>query len=148
MSLVKELGERVPTAEAVTEALSGPRKRFPADRLVREAVLTNPFYFQGRGHQRRHALRSLEEDQRHAEQVDFDVAELSIEHILPQKPSPAWMKQLEAEGEGEETPEEVHASVVHTLGNLTLTAYNQVLSKRRFRGQAGTSGRQRPRDQP
>jgi hypothetical protein len=30
--------------------------------------------------------------------------------------------------EPEETPEEVHASVVHTLGNLTLTAYNQVLS--------------------
>lgn len=112
MSLVKDLGDRTPTAEAITEVLSAPRKRFPTNRLVREAVLVDPFYLRGRGHQQRHVLRSLEEDHRHGEQVDFDASDLSIEHVLPQSPSPAWLKLLEEQADPEETSEEVHASVV------------------------------------
>ncbi|WP_433277474.1 GmrSD restriction endonuclease domain-containing protein [Pseudonocardia xinjiangensis] len=132
MSLVKELGAEPPTAEAVTRVLSGPRKRFPSDQQVRDAVLVEPFYFRGRGHQQRFVLRSLEEDLRHGEQIAFDLVDLSIEHVLPQSPSEKWLSELAVEADHSESPEEVHTSVVHTLGNLTLTAYNQQLSNSDF----------------
>ncbi|MCO1657352.1 GmrSD restriction endonuclease domain-containing protein [Pseudonocardia humida] len=132
MSLVKELGGNAPTAAAITRVLSGPRKRFPTDQQVRESVLVEPFYFSGRGPQRRFVLRYLEEDLRHGEQIDFDLAALSIEHVLPQKPSQQWLTELAAEADPDETAEEVHASVVNTLGNLTLTAYNAQLSNSDF----------------
>ena len=40
-SLVKDLGEEPPTASAITAALSGPRKRFPTDQNVKDAILVN-----------------------------------------------------------------------------------------------------------
>lgn len=43
MSLVKELAAGAPTAATLTGVLSGPRKRFPSDQQVRDAVLVEPF---------------------------------------------------------------------------------------------------------
>ncbi|MEI7668168.1 MAG: HNH endonuclease family protein, partial [Erysipelotrichaceae bacterium] len=43
---------------------------------------------------------------------------LTIEHIMPQTLTPIWEREL-----GEHF-EEVHLTYLHTLGNLTLTAYN------------------------
>lgn len=134
MSLVKELGGRSPTAAAITRALSGPRKKFPDDRHVREAVLVNPFYWTGRGGQRTFVLRCLEEDFEHLEPVDWDGrAKLTIEHVLPQSlAKQGWKETMEAGLREGESRDELHRALVHTLGNLTLTAYNQKLSDHEF----------------
>lgn len=132
MSLVKELGETPPTADAITRVLSGPRKKFPSDEHVREAVLVNPFYWTGRGPQRTFVLRCLEEDHEHLEPIDWE-AKLTIEHVLPQSLSrPGWQRMLDDELRDGESRDELHRSVVHTLGNLTLTAYNPKLADHEF----------------
>ncbi|ABD12298.1 hypothetical protein ThrDRAFT_04337 [Frankia casuarinae] len=132
MSLVKELGDQTPTAAAVTRVLSGPRKKFPTDQPVKEAVLLNPFYWTGRGPQRTYVLRSLEEDYEHLEPVDWGV-KLTVEHILPQSLSrPGWKAVLDADAHEGETRDELHRRLVHTLGNLTLTAYNPKLADHEF----------------
>ncbi|GGP73428.1 GmrSD restriction endonuclease domain-containing protein [Saccharothrix coeruleofusca] len=132
MTLVKELGDVVPTAEEITRALSGPRKKFPSDQLVRDAVLVNNFYWMGRGPQRTFVLRCLEEDYNHDEPIDFANSKLTIEHVLPQSPTQEWRDMLTEELSGDETPEDLHARLVHTLGNLTLTAYNGKLANDGF----------------
>ncbi|WP_462186640.1 MULTISPECIES: ADP-ribosylglycohydrolase family protein [unclassified Frankia] len=132
MSLVKELGDQTPTAAAITRVLSGPRKKFPTDQLVKEAVLLNPFYWTGRGPQRTYVLRGLEEDYEHLEPVDWGV-KLTVEHILPQSLSrPGWKAVLDADAHEGETRDELHRRLVHTLGNLTLTAYNPKLADHEF----------------
>ncbi|AOS64106.1 DUF262 domain-containing protein [Actinoalloteichus hymeniacidonis] len=132
MSLVKEIGEETPTAAAITKALSGPRKKFPTDRQLRDAVLTNNFYWAGRGTQRTFVLRSLEEDHRHGEPVDFDKSGLTIEHVLPQSLTEEWRQMLVEGAAEDETPEDLHGMLVHTLGNLSLTAYNAKLANDGF----------------
>lgn len=132
MSLVKDLGEESPTASAITAVLSGPRKRFPTDQHVKDAVLVNNFYWTGRGPQRTFVLRAIEEDYQHDEPIDFSRATLTIEHVLPQSLTKGWEEILAAGASEGETPEEVHASLVHTLGNLTLTAYNNKLANDSF----------------
>ncbi len=132
MTLVKDLAGAEPTAEALTKALSGQRKKFPTDQNIIEAVLTNPFYWNGRGPQRTYVLRALEEDYRHGEPIDFDRAQLTIEHVLPQSPTDEWLTMLEMDVADDQTPVELHASLVHTLGNLTLTAYNSKLANDGF----------------
>lgn len=132
MSLVKELGSDAPSAEAITKVLSGPRKKFPTDQQVRDAVLSNNFYWSGRGPQRTFVLRSLEEDYRHGEPVNFALSKLTIEHVLPQSPNQEWLDMLSTDLEEGETAEELHSVLVHTLGNLSLTAYNAKLANDGF----------------
>jgi alkylated DNA nucleotide flippase Atl1 len=132
MTLVKELGDSAPSAEAITRVLSGQRKKFPTDRHVREAVLVNNFYWTGRGPQRSFVLRCLEEDHAHGEPIDFASSALTIEHVLPQSMTQEWRDMLAEELTGEETVEELHTKLVHTLGNLSLTAYNAKLANDGF----------------
>jgi len=65
-------------------------------------------------------LETIEESFNHKEQVAFD--KLSIEHVMPQTLTEYWQNYL-----GEEW-EIIHELYLHTLGNLTLTAYNTELS--------------------
>ncbi|WP_169811545.1 GmrSD restriction endonuclease domain-containing protein [Nocardia harenae] len=132
MSLVKELADAVPTAEEIIKILSGNRKRFPTDQHIREAVIANNFYWSGRGPQRTYVLRCLEEDLSHKEPVDFSKAKLTIEHVLPQSPTEEWWDMLRTETADGESPEDLHRTVVHTLGNLTLTAFNSKLANDGF----------------
>jgi alkylated DNA nucleotide flippase Atl1 len=64
--------------------------------------------------------------------VDFAKASLSVEHVLPQRPAPAWFDLLSEETEPNQTPQELHDLLVHTLGNLTLTGDNGKLSNHPF----------------
>ncbi|GAB3980999.1 DUF262 domain-containing protein [Plantactinospora veratri] len=132
MSLVKDLGEQVPSAKAITRALSGVRKKFPTDQHIRDAVLVNSFYWLGRGPQRSYVLRCVEEDYGHKEPIDFDTAQLTIEHVLPQSLTDEWREMLRPGLQDGETVEELHSSLVHTLGNLSLTAYNPKLANDAF----------------
>ncbi|HEX5404774.1 MAG TPA: DUF262 domain-containing protein [Pseudonocardiaceae bacterium] len=132
MTLVKDLGDAVPDAEQITAALSGARKKFPTDQHVRDSILVNNFYWTGRGPQRTFVLRCLEEDYRHNEPIDFARARLTIEHVLPQSLTQEWRDMLADGLTDSDSVEELHASLVHTLGNLSLTAYNAKLSNDGF----------------
>jgi hypothetical protein len=65
-------------------------------------------------------LETIEESYNHKEQVAFGT--LSIEHVMPQTLTENWQNQL-----GEDW-ELIHELYLHTIGNLTLTAYNTELS--------------------
>jgi uncharacterized protein with ParB-like and HNH nuclease domain len=69
-------------------------------------------------------LETLEESYNHKEEVPFD--NLTIEHIMPQTLSDWWQSHLGAEWE------ETHELFLHTIGNLSLTAYNTELSNDNF----------------
>jgi uncharacterized protein with ParB-like and HNH nuclease domain len=70
-------------------------------------------------------LETLEEDFDHNEMADL--SEVTVEHIMPQTLTPAWIELLGPEYES------VHSKWLHTLGNLTLTGYNPELSNRSFK---------------
>ncbi|GJQ22263.1 hypothetical protein BIY37_08640 [Candidatus Brocadia sapporoensis] len=69
-------------------------------------------------------LESLEESFAHKEAISFD--NLSIEHVMPQTLSEWWQNHLGNDWE------ETHALFLHTIGNLTLSAYNTELSNDDF----------------
>lgn len=103
--------------------------RWPDDELVREGIATVPYYSHGRAHQQRLVLQHLESHLRAEVEVDFDSADLSIEHIMPQTLSAEWKAEL---SEGGHDPQETFDRLGHTLGNLTLTAWNSKLSNQLF----------------
>ena len=74
-------------------------------------------------------LESIEESFEHKEQVPFD--KLSIEHVMPQTLNGSWKENL-----GEDWAI-THELLRHTLGNLTLTAYNSELSNDTFEQKKG-----------
>ncbi len=69
-------------------------------------------------------LETIEEDFSHKETVPFD--NLTIEHIMPQTLSEWWQHHLGNDWD------ETHELYLHTIGNLTLTAYNTELSNDDF----------------
>jgi alkylated DNA nucleotide flippase Atl1 len=125
--------ERLPKDEAFMEALhkelSRDRLYWPSDEAIRQAVRTLPFFHIGRWHQRKLILERLERSFGHPEVIDFQESQLQIEHILPQTLTLEWRAHLNELGYD---PDQLHAELVHTLGNLTLTAFNGTLSNNPF----------------
>lgn len=106
----------------------GENGTFPEDEFFVTALCTRPIY---RMHSKNktYLLERLEnegskEDKdiyRHLEQGDY-----SIEHIMPQHLSSAWVIELG------ENHQEIHEIWVDRLANLTLTAYNSEYSNHGF----------------
>ncbi len=69
-------------------------------------------------------LETIEKSYNHKEEVPFD--NLTVEHVMPQTLSEWWQENL-----GEDW-DETHELYLHTIGNLTLTAYNTELSNDDF----------------
>jgi len=115
--------------QALRQELSRQRRYWPGDEQLREAVRARPFYFSGRGPQRKVILERLEQSYGHPEQIDFETSDLTVEHVLPQTLSEEWREHIAGLGQD---PDEVHQGLVHTLGNLTLTAFNGTLSNNPF----------------
>ncbi|MFI0978893.1 DUF262 domain-containing protein [Streptomyces sp. NPDC021093] len=136
MELPKEIDKESSPAEAVRRLLSrnttGARV-WPGDDALREAVRTRPFYKAGRSNQRFQVLRRLEESYRSSEPVDYTKAHLTVEHVLPQNPADQWYDLLAEETEDGQSASDLHTLLVHTLGNLTLSADNARLSNHPFR---------------
>lgn len=112
-----------PLVESVKNILEtrGYPKDYEFERNLREAKL----YGSGdRKKKTRFILETIEESFGHREPVNLQ--DLQIEHIMPQKLTPWWEKQL---GENYEF---VHETLLDTLGNLTLTGYNASLSNSDF----------------
>ncbi len=97
---------------------------YPKDAEFRERLMDVKLYGSNRSEKAKLMLQSLEESFRHKEQVDF--SNLSIEHIMPQTLNDLWKSHL-----GEDWAI-THELFIHTLGNLTLTAYNGELSNSAF----------------
>jgi alkylated DNA nucleotide flippase Atl1 len=130
LSIVTEMDEKLAVDEAVRQFLSAGRKYYATNEAVRDAVGSIPYYLNGRPHQRNLVLRWLEESYGSKEPVAADT--LTIEHLLPQSPTAEWRQSLAVDLGPEENVDEVHESLVHTLGNLTLTGYNSELSNSPF----------------
>lgn len=97
-------------------------RRFPSDdEFYRDFQTRDLYNFRSRSYW----LRRLEN---HGRKERVAVDEYTIEHILPQneKLSPKWQEAL-----GEEW-QRIQQTWLHTLGNLTLTAYNSDFSDRTF----------------
>ncbi len=97
-------------------------RRFPADEEFHREIQTRDLYnFRSRSYW----LRRLEN---HGRKERVEVDEYTIEHILPQNQnlSARWRETLGPEWE------RIQQTWLHTLGNLTLTAYNADYSDRYF----------------
>lgn len=100
-------------------------KNYPTDIQFRKAIELSKLYGGGdKIKKTKYLLSRIETSYGHKELIDFEP--LTIEHILPQTISEHWKKDLG--GKWEET----HDLYLHTLGNLTLTAYNPELSNDNF----------------
>ncbi|MEU1884632.1 DUF262 domain-containing protein [Micromonospora rifamycinica] len=130
LAVVTEMDRDLPVHEAVRKYLSTGRKHWATDASLRALVRTIPFYLNGRASQRNLVLRWLEESHDSKEPVALE--KLTIEHVLPQALSDEWRRMLAADLDADETPDEAHDALVHTLGNLTLTGYNSELSNKPF----------------
>ncbi|MDD1429357.1 HNH endonuclease family protein, partial [Dolichospermum sp. ST_sed9] len=87
-------------------------------------LLDVKLYGSGRSKKTKFILESIEESFNHKEQVSFKG--LSIEHIMPQTITKWWQEHL-----GEHWGI-THDLLRHSLGNITLTAYNSELSNADF----------------
>jgi alkylated DNA nucleotide flippase Atl1 len=130
LSVVTEIDRAEPVAAEVRRYLSTGRKYYAGDHEIRTAASTVPFYLNGRPGQRALVLRWLDESYGSKEPVKYDT--LTIEHVMPQTPTAAWRRSLSEDLTGSETFSELHGSLVHTLGNLTLTGYNSTMSNKPF----------------
>ena len=102
--------------------------RFPDDTEFTEALETKAVY-QMRGKYKAYLFERLENyGTIEAKDVytHLDNSVYTIEHIMPQHLTPAWVEALGPNAE------EIHATWLHRLANLTLTGYNPNLSNNPF----------------
>ncbi len=99
--------------------------RCPDDKAFFSALSTDPLYATSEKNTRlRLILERIERSFGHKEPADLSKA--SIEHVLPQTLTQEWLGELGEDATGK------WGQVVHTLGNLTLSAYNAELSNQPF----------------
>jgi len=126
---VRQLAPDLPVDDALRELLSRERRYWPTDEQIRVAVRNRNFYFAGRAPQRMLIMERLEQSFHHKEPVDLKAARPTLEHVMPQTLSGEWRQHLVDHGDD---PAVIHAQLLHTLGNLTLSAYNTELSNSVF----------------
>lgn len=102
--------------------------RFPDDTEFTEALETKAVY-QMRGKYKAYLFERLENFgtiESKDVYTHLDNSVYSIEHIMPQHLTPAWVESLGPNAE------EIHTTWLHRLANLTLTGYNPNLSNNTF----------------
>lgn len=111
--------------DAVLRGLTGGQlgRRWPKDDEFERAWVTYRAYSNPID-RCRFILESIERAHPHKEPASFEKA--TIEHVLPQTPSEDWHREL---GPTLDAQRDLWA---HTIGNLTLTAYNPELSNATF----------------
>ncbi len=100
-------------------SLTGNQK-FPKDSEFRDSLITIDFY---RFKKKKYFFERLENFNT---EEPVDTQKCTIEHIMPQTLTPEWQRDL---GENFEA---IHEKYLHTIGNLTLTGYNQEYSNNSF----------------
>ena len=98
---------------------------YPKDIEFRSRLVESKLYGAGeRTTKTKLILETIETSYRHHEVVPFD--SLTIEHVMPQTITDWWQEHLGEDWQAD------HELFLHTLGNLTLTAYNSELSNDPF----------------
>lgn len=101
------------------------KKDYPKDTFLKSRIMEVKLYGQGEKNARtKFILENLEMQFSHKERPSFD--NLTIEHILPQTLNDWWRDHLGSDWQAD------HELCLHTLGNLTITAYNAELSNESF----------------
>lgn len=132
-TLVGELQTAEGDLPAVTRrVLSGTRMYWPTDDELRDAIRGRNFYWSGRQSQRMFVLRRLEESYPSKERADLYAPELTIEHVMPQTLTEGWLAAVAEDAEPDDDPADLAQRLLHTLGNLTLSGYNEKLSNSEF----------------
>lgn len=122
-SLYAQASEYDSLAKGVKEVLR--TKNYPRDTEFRERFVSSRLYGSGdRGARTKLILERLESSFGNKEAVKSD--NLTIEHVMPQTLTDWWKEHLGDEFEA------THEIFLHTIGNLTLTAYNSELSNADF----------------
>jgi uncharacterized protein with ParB-like and HNH nuclease domain len=104
--------------------LSLQNRGYPKNAEFQQSLIDVKLYGSNRSEKARLILESIEESFNHKEKVAFD--NLTIEHIMPQTINSWWKQHL-----GDDW-EITHELFLHSLGNLTLTAYNSELHNADF----------------
>ena len=102
--------------------------RFPDDQEFSTALSEKQVYLM-RGHYKNYLFERFENfgtDEVKDVFTRIENGKYTIEHIMPQTITPAWRAAL-----GEDSSE-IHATWIHRLANLTLTAYNSSYSNNPF----------------
>ncbi|MGL2878394.1 GmrSD restriction endonuclease domain-containing protein [Helicobacter pylori] len=95
------------------------KQRFPNNDEFKEHFITIDFYHFKKI---KYFLERLEKDT----EEPVDTQKCTIEHIMPQTLTEEWQRDL---GENFEA---IHEKYLHTIGNLTLTGYNEKYSNKSF----------------
>ena len=99
---------------------------FPKDKQFLNSLLNESLYTTIKSDGCKYLLYSLELNSGHAKEIPaYDKS--SIEHIIPQKLNSDWKKYLQSKNDFE-----IYRQYLHTLGNLTLTNYNEKLQNANF----------------
>lgn len=101
------------------------RYAFPNNKNFQAALVNNNLYDTIKSDGCKYLLYSLERAARAKELPAY--SEATVEHILPQKLNAGWKSYLRARNDLA-----VHEVLLHTPGNLTLTAYNSELGNSDF----------------
>ncbi len=101
------------------ESLKGNQK-FPNDFEFKDSFITIDFYNFKKREYFFERLENFEREER------VYTREYTTEHIMPQTLTPEWERDLG------ENFQEIHNKYLHTIGNLTLTGYNQEYSNKSF----------------
>ncbi|MBI1561685.1 DUF262 domain-containing protein [Helicobacter pylori] len=96
------------------------KQRFPNNDEFKDRFITIDFY---KFKKRQYFLERLENFNT---KEPVNTKECTIEHIMPQTLTPEWQRDL---GENFQA---IHDKYLHTIGNLTLTGYNQEYSNNSF----------------
>lgn len=100
-------------------------KDLPSDSAFSRQLITSRLY--GAGDRTEVSKLMLEDLERAAGNKELvDPENLTVEHIMPQTLTADWRTDLGSDADA------IHDSLLHTLGNLTLTGYNGELSNAPF----------------
>ncbi len=107
-------------------SLTGNQK-FPNDSEFKDSFITKKLYGRNKTKKKktRYFLERLENFDT-KEPVDTQKCNIEIEHIMPQTLKEEWKRDL---GENFQA---IHEKYLHTIGNLTLTGYNEKYSNNSF----------------
>ena len=101
------------------------RYTFPKDKDFQTALVNNKIYEKLKGRGCKYLLYSLEKQAKPKELPPY--SEATVEHIWPQSLTDAWQDYLKTHDDSQ-----AYKILLHTLGNLTLTAYNSELGNAPF----------------
>jgi len=126
--LPEDTGHTVIYKLRLTLKKSTGNKIFPVDEDFKLAVINQKIYKAAKIDRTKFIFERLEEYMVNQTKEEFTIksSNLTVEHIMPQKLSPAWEKDLGKEHVS------THEKWLHTLANLTLTADNSSLSNKMF----------------